>query len=160
MACKVLQLLQEGGLCEEKTFLGSYSNPHAASWADIVKRYESGSVFLVELAQSLVQNCSYELPAIKKEMARAQKELHELGVAEVGGEHQRREAVRHAVGRISVRPRLEQHRDALDALAHAGDVERREAALLGLIGARVCCEQLPGRHHIAALACHVERRRA
>ena len=75
---KVLQLLKDGGLCEEKSFLGAYTNPHAARWADVVKRYESGSIFLVDLAQHLVHNCSYELPAIKKEMVRAQKELHEL----------------------------------------------------------------------------------
>ena len=75
---KVLQLLKDGGLCEEKSFLGAYTNPHAARWADVVKRYESGSIFLVDLAQHLVHNCSYELPAIKKEMVRAQKELNEL----------------------------------------------------------------------------------
>ena len=75
--CSVLQLLKEGGLLAEKSFF-SYTNPHAARWADIVKRYESGSIFLVDMAQGLVHNCTYELPAIKKEMGRAQKELHEL----------------------------------------------------------------------------------
>ena len=76
--CRVLELLKEGGLLAEKTFLGSYTNPHAARWADIVKRYEAGSIFLVDMAQGLTHNCTYELPAIKKDMGRAQKELHEL----------------------------------------------------------------------------------
>ena len=76
--CRVLELLKEGGLLAEKSFLGSYTNPHAARWADIVKRYEAGSIFLVDMAQGLVHNCTYELPAIKKDMGRAQKELHEL----------------------------------------------------------------------------------
>ena len=76
--CSVLELLREGGLLAEKSFLGSYTNPHAARWADIVKRYEAGSIFLVDMAQGLVHNCTYELPAIKKDMGRAQKELHEL----------------------------------------------------------------------------------
>ena len=76
--CRVLELLKDGGLLAEKTFLGSYTNPHAARWADIVKRYEAGSIFLVDMAQGLTHNCTYELPAIKKDMGRAQKELHEL----------------------------------------------------------------------------------
>ena len=76
--CRVLELLKEGGLLAEKSFLGSYTNPHAARWADIVKRYEAGSIFLVDMAQGLTHNCTYELPAIKKDMGRAQKELHEL----------------------------------------------------------------------------------
>ena len=76
--CSVLQLLKEGGLLAEKSFLGSYTNSHAARWADIVKRYEAGSIFLVDMAQGLVHNCTYELPAIKREMGRAQKELGEL----------------------------------------------------------------------------------
>ena len=69
--CRVLELLKEGGLLAEKTFLGSYTNPHAARWADIVKRYEAGSIFLVDMAQGLTHNCTYELPAIKKDMGRA-----------------------------------------------------------------------------------------
>ena len=51
--CRVLELLKEGGLLAEKTFLGSYTNPHAARWADIVKRYEAGRIFLVDMAQGL-----------------------------------------------------------------------------------------------------------
>ena len=42
------------------------------------KRFESGSVHLVDAAQYLVHQCTYELPALKQEMQRAERELHEL----------------------------------------------------------------------------------
>ena len=74
---KVLQALKDAGL-DEKSFLGAYSNPHTARWADVVKRFESGSVFLVDAAQYLVHSCSYELPALRQEMTRAERELAEL----------------------------------------------------------------------------------
>ena len=73
----VLELLKGAGLAE-KNFLGSYTNPHTARWADVVKRFDSGAVFLVSAAQFLIHHVSYELPAIKKEMGRAEKELAEL----------------------------------------------------------------------------------
>ena len=74
----VLQLLKGSAGYDEKTFLGSYTNEHTARWADVVKRYESGSVFLIDTAQFLVHSCAYELPALKQEITRSEKELAEL----------------------------------------------------------------------------------
>jgi hypothetical protein len=74
---RVLEALKQAGL-DEKSFLGQYTNPHTARWAEVVKKYEAGSVFLIDAAQSLVHGCAYELPALKKEMARAERELTEL----------------------------------------------------------------------------------
>ena len=74
---KVLAALKEAGL-DEKSFLGAYTNAHTARWAEVVKKYESGAVYLVDAAQSLVQGCAYELPALKKEISRAERELVEL----------------------------------------------------------------------------------
>ena len=75
---RVLSALKAAPGFDEKSFLGAYSNPHTARWADVVKRFESGSVFLVDAAQYLVHQCTYELPALKQEMTRAERELHEL----------------------------------------------------------------------------------
>ena len=44
----------------------------------MVKKYEVGHVHLVDTAQYLVQHTSYELPALKKELGRAERELSEL----------------------------------------------------------------------------------
>ena len=74
---RVVSLLKEAGL-GDKNFLGAFTNEHTARWADVVKRYESGSVFLIDTAQYLIHNVAYELPALKKELSRAEKELAEL----------------------------------------------------------------------------------
>ena len=74
---KVLGALKEAGL-DEKSFLGAYTNPHTARWAEVVKKFESGGVYLVDAANYLVHGCAYELPALKKEIARAERELAEL----------------------------------------------------------------------------------
>ena len=74
---KVLAMLKEAGM-DEKSFLGAFTNPHTARWAEVVKKYEAGNVFLVDTAQYLVQQTSYELPALKKEVGRAEREQAEL----------------------------------------------------------------------------------
>ena len=76
-AAEVLEVLKGAGLAE-KNFIGQYSNAYTAKWADAVRRYESGGVYLAEGAQRLVHQCTYELPALKKEVSRAEKELSEL----------------------------------------------------------------------------------
>ena len=65
----VLKLLKEAGR-GEKSFLGAYTDSTTARWAEVVKRYEAGAVCLVDAANYLVQNVSYELPALKKELMR------------------------------------------------------------------------------------------
>lgn len=74
---KVLKLMTEAGR-GNKNFLGQYTDPETALWADAVKRFESGAVLLVDSAHFLVHHVAYELPALKKELARADKELAEL----------------------------------------------------------------------------------
>jgi hypothetical protein len=74
---RVLELLKAAGM-DEKSFLGAYTNAHTARWADVVKRFESSSVFLVDTAQFLTHGVFYELPALRQEISRAEKELAEL----------------------------------------------------------------------------------
>ena len=74
---RVLAALKEAGL-DEKSFLGQFTNPHTARWAEVVRRFESGAVYLIDAAHFLVHGCSYELPALKKEIGRAERELAEL----------------------------------------------------------------------------------
>ena len=46
--------------------------------AEVVRKYESGSVYLIDSAQFLIRGCTYELPALRQESGRAEKELAEL----------------------------------------------------------------------------------
>ncbi|KAL1529974.1 hypothetical protein AB1Y20_000901 [Prymnesium parvum] len=73
----VVQLLTEAGRAT-KNFLGQLTDADCARWAEVAKRYEAGSVYLVDTAQFLLHAVTYELPALKKELARAEKELAEL----------------------------------------------------------------------------------
>jgi len=74
---KVLEALKAAGL-GEKNFIGTFTHPVTAGWADIVKRFESGTLYLAHAATFLVQQSLYEMPALKAEMGRAEKELAEL----------------------------------------------------------------------------------
>ena len=74
---KVLARAQARAL-DEKTFLGGFTNPHTARWAEVIKKYETGKIYLIDTAQFLVHARARELPALKKEMSRAEKELLEL----------------------------------------------------------------------------------
>lgn len=58
-------------------------------WQEIVKLYERDSIYLGEAAQILVRNVNYDLPAVKKQIAKfeqltddAQKKIHDLTVSE------------------------------------------------------------------------------
>lgn len=58
-------------------------------WQEIARLYEKDSIYLGEAAQILVRNVNYELPAVKKQIAKfdqlvedAQKKIHDLTVSE------------------------------------------------------------------------------
>jgi hypothetical protein len=74
---RLMAALKEAGLAE-KNFLGQYTDAHASRWGEVVRRYESGCAFLADAAAFLVQQVGYELPALKAEAVRAQRELSEL----------------------------------------------------------------------------------
>ena len=60
---RVLEALKAEPGFDEKSFLAHTPIRTLRWWADVVKRFESGSVFLVDTAQYLVHQCTYELPA-------------------------------------------------------------------------------------------------
>ena len=64
-AKKILQLLLHH-LDPTKSFLGYYKQPTLAEWDDIVRSYESSSLYLAEAARSMVQDCKYEVGALRK----------------------------------------------------------------------------------------------
>ena len=45
-------------------------------WQDVVRSYESHNVFLAEAAQILMRNVAYEVPGIKKAIARCEQIQH------------------------------------------------------------------------------------
>lgn len=56
----------------KKNLLGQFSHPSMKNWAEIMKLYEKDGTYLAEAAQIIVRNVNYEVPAIKKQMAKCQ----------------------------------------------------------------------------------------
>ncbi|KAI8767290.1 CDK5 regulatory subunit-associated protein 3 [Biomphalaria glabrata] len=54
-------------------FLGQYTSPAMKMWAEILKLYEKDGTYLVEIAQLIVRNVNYEVPAIKKQINKCQQ---------------------------------------------------------------------------------------
>ena len=52
-----------------KSFLGYYKHAMLAAWDDIVRSYESGALHLAEAARAMVQDCKYEVGALRKTQA-------------------------------------------------------------------------------------------
>lgn len=57
----------------EKNIFGQYSSQKMKDWNDIVKIYEKDGMFLAETAQMLIRNVTYEIPALKKQIAKCQQ---------------------------------------------------------------------------------------
>lgn len=66
-----------------KNIFGRYSSQRMKDWQEIVTLYEGDSVYLAELASLLSRNVSYEGPALRKQIAKAQQLQQELSRREV-----------------------------------------------------------------------------
>ncbi|XP_033840433.1 CDK5 regulatory subunit-associated protein 3 isoform X2 [Periophthalmus magnuspinnatus] len=66
-----------------KNIFGRYSSQRMKDWQEIVTLYEVDSVYLAELASLLSRNVSYEGPALRKQIAKAQQLQQELSRREV-----------------------------------------------------------------------------
>eukprot|EP00775_Hariotina_reticulata_P008742 gene8742-8922_t len=71
MAVQIRDKLAETG---ERTLFGGLSG-QASIWDKIVKAYENGGVFIGEAAQTMVQNVDYEIPYLRKQMAKCTQQL-------------------------------------------------------------------------------------
>ncbi|XP_072312481.1 CDK5 regulatory subunit-associated protein 3-like isoform X2 [Eucyclogobius newberryi] len=66
-----------------KNIFGRYSSQRMKDWQEIVTLYEVDSVYLAELASLLSRNVSYEGPALRKQITKAQQLQQELSRREV-----------------------------------------------------------------------------
>ena len=48
---------------------------HAQEWAEIVKGYEQGNVYLAECGQQLARLVNYEIPTLKHQITRSQQTI-------------------------------------------------------------------------------------
>lgn len=50
-----------------------YGSQRMKDWLDVVKNYEKENLYLAEAAQILVRNISYEIPGLKKQIAKEEQ---------------------------------------------------------------------------------------
>lgn len=57
----------------KKNVFGQYSSQRMKDWSEVIKLYEKDGVYLGETAQMLARNVNYEVPALKKQIAKCQQ---------------------------------------------------------------------------------------
>lgn len=69
---KIIELLK---VCGEGStnFFGQYSSKRMKDWQEIIQKYKEDSVFLAEAAQMIMRNVNYEIPALKRQIAKCQQ---------------------------------------------------------------------------------------
>ncbi|XP_072229512.1 CDK5 regulatory subunit-associated protein 3 isoform X1 [Leuresthes tenuis] len=79
---RIVEILK-GTEASSKNIFGRYSSQRMKDWQEIVSLYEADNVYLAEVASLLIRNVSYEGPALRKQLAKAQQLQQELSRREV-----------------------------------------------------------------------------
>lgn len=82
---RIVDLLK-GTEASTKNIFGRYSSQRMKDWQEIVALYEKDNTYLVELSSLLVRNVSYEIPSLKKQIARCQQLQQEYSRKEEEGQ--------------------------------------------------------------------------
>uniref|UniRef100_A0A2R9A3K9 CDK5 regulatory subunit associated protein 3 n=3 Tax=Pan paniscus TaxID=9597 RepID=A0A2R9A3K9_PANPA len=69
---RILDLLK-GTEASTKNIFGRYSSQRMKDWQEIIALYEKDNTYLVELSSLLVRNVNYEIPSLKKQIAKCQQ---------------------------------------------------------------------------------------
>ncbi|KAH6930105.1 hypothetical protein HPB50_009464 [Hyalomma asiaticum] len=56
-----------------KNLFGRYSSQRMKDWQEIIRLYEKDSVYLAEAAQMIIRTVNYEVPAMKRQIAKCQQ---------------------------------------------------------------------------------------
>ncbi|XP_072026690.1 CDK5 regulatory subunit-associated protein 3-like [Amphiura filiformis] len=70
--CRIIELLKVSE-ADSKNIFGYYSSQRMKDWKEVLWLYEKDSVYLAEAAQMLIRNVSYEIPSVKKHIAKCQQ---------------------------------------------------------------------------------------
>ncbi|PNF20855.1 CDK5 regulatory subunit-associated protein 3 [Cryptotermes secundus] len=69
---KIIEILKETE-ANSKNIFGSYGSQRMKDWQEIVRLYEKENVYLAEAAQMLIRNVNYEVPSLKKQIAKCEQ---------------------------------------------------------------------------------------
>ncbi len=67
---QIVEILKETE-ADTKNFFGSYGSQRMKDWQEVASLYKRESVYLAEGAQLLSQACTYEIPGLKKSLAKS-----------------------------------------------------------------------------------------
>ena len=81
---RILELLKETE-ADTKNIFGWYSSQRMKDWQEICRLYEKDGIYLAEAANLLMRNVNYEIPALKKQMAKCRQQ--QLDYARKEGEY-------------------------------------------------------------------------
>ncbi|KAM8837629.1 CDK5 regulatory subunit-associated protein 3 isoform 2-T2 [Spinachia spinachia] len=79
---RIVEILK-GTEASSKNIFGRYSSQRMKDWQEIISLYEMDNIYLAEVASLLSRNVSYEGPALRKQLAKAQQLQQELSRREV-----------------------------------------------------------------------------
>ncbi|XP_072523233.1 CDK5 regulatory subunit-associated protein 3 [Salminus brasiliensis] len=79
---RIVEILK-GTEASSKNIFGRYSSQRMKDWQEIISLYEKDNAYLAELASLLSRNVSYEGPALRKQVAKAQQLQQELSRREL-----------------------------------------------------------------------------
>ncbi|XP_032515934.2 CDK5 regulatory subunit-associated protein 3 [Danaus plexippus] len=69
---KIIEILKETE-ADTKNLFGRYGSQRMKDWQDVVKNYEKDNIYLGEAAQLFVRNINYEIPSLKKQIAKEEQ---------------------------------------------------------------------------------------
>jgi len=79
---KIIDILKETEK-DSKNMLGWYGSQRMKDWQEVLHMYEKDNIYLVESAQLLVRNVSFEVPGIKRQMQKCQQIQEECDRKEI-----------------------------------------------------------------------------
>nr|CAG4650229.1 EOG090X07S9 [Sida crystallina] len=73
---QIVEILKETE-ADTRSLFGRYGSQRMKDWLEVVKLYETQNVFLAESAQMFMRNVAYEIPAVKKAIAKCEQVQNE-----------------------------------------------------------------------------------
>ncbi|XP_064472061.1 CDK5 regulatory subunit-associated protein 3-like isoform X2 [Ornithodoros turicata] len=71
--CKRIVEILKDTEASSKNIFGRYSSQRMKDWQEIVRLYEKDNMYLAEAAQMLIRTVNYEVPALKRQIAKCQQ---------------------------------------------------------------------------------------
>ncbi|GBP65621.1 CDK5 regulatory subunit-associated protein 3 [Eumeta japonica] len=72
LCLKIIEILKETE-ADTRNLFGRYGSQRMKDWQDVLKSYDKDNLYLAEAAQMLVRNINYEIPGLKKQIAKEEQ---------------------------------------------------------------------------------------